>query len=131
MAKPEDGTMAAVFRASFSVSASSYSPRHFLNEERNSISTLDNVLPNTLGESLVAHNTVDHSSDFALAKTIETECSDVGPSYPGRVELRAICDDQQHAKGSQPVHCTTQHFKAGWIDPMHILENHQHWLDFR
>ena len=60
MAKAEDGTVAAVFRRLVFGFRLQYSPRHFLNEERNAIRTLDNVLPNTLWESLVAHNAVNH-----------------------------------------------------------------------
>ena len=63
---------------------------HFLNEQRNAISALDNVLSDTLWQRLVARNAVNHCSDFALAKAIKTERSDIGPSDPRRLELRAI-----------------------------------------
>ena len=27
-----------------------------------------------------------------------------------------------------PVHGSTERFQARWVDPMRILENHQHWI---
>ena len=70
--------------------------RHFLNEQRNAVSALDNVLPNTRRQRLVAGDAVDHGSDFALAEPIESECSDVRSSDPRRLELRSVRHDQQH-----------------------------------
>ena len=61
--------------------------RHFLHEQRDAIGPLNNVLPNALGQRLVAGDPVDHGSNFALAKPIEGECSDVGSSDPRRVKL--------------------------------------------
>jgi hypothetical protein len=34
--------------------------------------------------------------------------------------------DEQHAKGRDPVHRPTEHFQARWIDPVRILDDHQH-----
>src|SRR6476620_11622888 len=56
---------------------------HFLDEQRNAIGTLDNVLSNTTQQWLVAADTVDQVSDFALAEAIETECGDVGRPTQG------------------------------------------------
>ena len=99
---------------------------HFLDEQRNAIGALDNVLSDALWQRLVARDAVNHCGDFALAEPIESESSDVGSSNPRRLELRSVGDNQQHPKCSQPVHCATERFQARWVDPMHVLENHQH-----
>ena len=48
-------------------------------------------------------------------------------SDPGRLELRTVSHDQQHTKGSYPVHRSTERFKARGVGPVRILEDHQHW----
>src|ERR1700751_3490108 len=123
--------LAAVFRASLSLSASRTALVIFLNKERNAVGALNNVLPNPFRQSLVACDAVNHCDDFAVTEPIETECGNVGPADPERLELRPISDVQQHTERSQPLHCATERFKARWVDPMHILENHQHWLASR
>jgi hypothetical protein len=47
-------------------------------------------------------------------------------SDAGRVEFRAECHDQQHTKGRDPGHHLTEHLQGRGIDPMGVLENHQH-----
>src|SRR6516164_6166551 len=71
---------------------------HFLNEERDAIGALNDVLPDAPRQRLVASDLVDQSSDFAVAKAVETECGDVGSSNPRWLEFRPIRDDQQHPK---------------------------------
>ena len=105
--------------------------RHFLNEQRDAVSALDNVLPNALRQRLVARDAVDHGNDFALPKPVEREGSDEGPTNPRRFELGSVRDNQQNPKSSQPVYRPTKRLKACRVDPMHILENHQHRIRSR
>ena len=42
--------------------------RHLFNEQRDAVSALDNVLPNALGQCLVANDAVDHGVNFALPR---------------------------------------------------------------
>ena len=60
------------------------------------------------------------------SKPIEGESRHVRSSNPRRLELRPEGDDQQHAKGWYPVHDPTKRFEARGVDPMRILEDHQH-----
>ena len=50
------------------------------------------------------------------------------PSNPRRVELGAESYDEQHRKGFNSVHRPTERFQARGVDPMRILEDHQHRL---
>src|SRR5262249_29655200 len=102
--------------------------RHFLNEQRDAVSTLDYVLPNAVRQQLVASDTVNHFSNFALAKTIEIECSNVGSPNPRRLELWTGVNNQQHPERPQPIHRPTQRLQARRVSPMHVLKNHQHRL---
>jgi len=87
--KRGDGTAAAVRRAWLSPSASSNRLGHLLNEQRNAVGTLDNVLPDVRRKKLVAGDAVDHGVDFALRQPIEGERGHLRPSDPGRFELRS------------------------------------------
>src|ERR1700730_8434805 len=49
-------------------------------------------------------------------------------SYPRCVQLWAESYDEQHVKGCDPVHRPAEHFEALRIDPMRILEDHQHGI---
>src|ERR1700676_1245719 len=104
---------------------------HLLDEKGNTIGALYDVLPNTCEQRLVAGNTVDHGSDFALPKPIKSEGWDGGPPNPRGFKFGAIRDDQQYGKGSYPFHRSTERFKAGGIGPVRILENHQHRASLR
>ena len=88
-ARAEDGTAAAVrSRVAFALRFQ-HRLGHFLDEQRNAVSALDNVLPNARGQRLVAGDAVDHGSDFALAEPVERECGDVRSSNPRRLKLRS------------------------------------------
>jgi hypothetical protein len=53
------------------------------------------------------------------------------PSYPRRLKFWPVGDNQQHAKGPYSVHRATDRFQARGVDPMCILEHHQHWIAAR
>ena len=45
--------------------------RHFLDEQRNAVGALDNVLPDIRRQRLVPDDAVDDGSDFTLAEPVE------------------------------------------------------------
>ena len=69
---------------------------------------------------------VDHDADFALRQAIQDEGGDVRLSDPRRVELRPERHDQQRPKGPNPIHHPAERFKARRVDPLRVLEDHQH-----
>ena len=80
------------------------------------------------GSGLFPVTRIDDGGDFALPEPVEGERSDMGPSNPRRLKLRPVCDDQQHAKSSYPVHRSTEGFQASWVSPVGILKDHQHGI---
>ena len=62
----------------------------------------------------------------AFAEPIERQARDVGTSTPGRLEFGAEGDRQQHRQMQQPVDGQIQQFARGRIDPVGVLEHHQH-----
>ena len=99
---------------------------HFLNEQRNAIGPLDNVLLDVCREQFVADDAVDHRFDFTPRQPIDRERGHMRLSDPGRLEFWPERYDQQHAKSPNPVHSPPEHFQARRVGPMRILENLQH-----
>jgi len=102
--------------------------RHFLDEERNAVGALDDVLSDARRQQLVPGDAVDDGSDLALAEPVEDECRGLRPSNPRRLKFRSVRYDQQYAQSSYTVYRSTEGFQAGWISPVGILKNHQYGL---
>ena len=66
---------------------------HFLNKQRNSICSFDDISLNSLWKHVVACYTLNHRADFTLSEPVKAEGGDVGSSKPGRFEFRAVRDD--------------------------------------
>ena len=97
-ARAEDGTAAAVRSCGIFAPRFQHRFGHFLHEQRDAVSALNNVLPDVRRKRLVADNAVDHGVDFALCQPVEGECGNVRPSNPRRLELWTERHDQQHAQ---------------------------------
>jgi hypothetical protein len=104
---------------------------HFLHEQRDAVGAIDDVLSDTLWQRFVACYPVNHRGDFTLAEAIKGESTDMGPTNPRGLELRSISDNQQHPECSQPIYRAPNPFEARWVNPMRVLENHQHRLGLR
>jgi hypothetical protein len=104
---------------------------HFLYEQRDAVGALNDVLSDTLWQRFIARYAVNYCCDFGLAEAIKGESGDIGPTNPRRLELRSIGDIEQHPECSQSIHRTPNRFQARWVNPVHILENHQHRLGSR
>ena len=61
-------------------------------------------------------------------KPIERHACHMGLFNPWRVELAAESDGEQHWKSLNSINSPIKRLKTRRIDPMHILENHQHRL---
>jgi hypothetical protein len=102
------GNGGGVFHASPSLFRFQHRLGHFLNEQRDAVSALDNVLPNALRQRLIARDAVDYGSDFVLPKPVEREGSHAGLSDPRRLELWPERHDQQHTEAWYSVHDATK-----------------------
>src|SRR5271169_1973463 len=86
--------------------------RHFLDEQRNAVGTLDDVLADARWKQLVADDGLDHREYFALSKPIDGEECHIRSSDPGRIKIRPECHDQQHTKAAYPVHDAAKQFEG-------------------
>ena len=65
---------------------------------------------------------------IAFAQTTERQIRDVRATTPRRLEYRAKGDRQQHRQMPHPVDGQIQQFARGRVDPLGVLEHHQHRL---
>ena len=56
--------------------------RHFLDEQRNAVRALDDVVPNACRKERVADYAVDHGIHFALRQPVDGKGGHVGPTGP-------------------------------------------------
>ena len=70
-----DGTAAAVCARRTLALRLQHRLRHFLDEQRNAVGALDDVLPDVRRQHLVADDAFDHGVDFAFPKSIEREAA--------------------------------------------------------
>jgi hypothetical protein len=77
---------------------------------------------------LIADDAVDHGTYVAPGQPIDREGGHVRLSDPWWVKFRPERHDQQHGKHCDHIHNATEHFRAGRVGPMRILENHQNWI---
>jgi hypothetical protein len=68
----------------------------------------------------------DDGRRFTLPKPVDRQARHVRLSNPRRVELRAESYDEQRRKSFNAIHRSVERLKTRRIDPMHILEDHQH-----
>ena len=100
--------------------------RHFLDEQRNAVRALDDVLPDVCRDVPHADDAIDHGADLVWWQPVDRERRHVRPSGPWRHEFRPRRHDQQHGQRCDPINHPTERLKAGRIDPMCILEDHEH-----
>ena len=99
---------------------------HLLHEQGDAVGALDDVLPDIGRQRLVPDDVVDQGADFTGGQRGEGEGGHMRLSDPGRLEFRPERHDEQRAEAPNPVNGPTEHFQAGGVGPMRILEDDQH-----
>src|SRR5260370_39336258 len=89
--------------------------RHFLDEQRNAVGTLDDVLANVGWQRLIADDALDHGYNFALSQPIDGQECHIRSSDPGRLELWTERYNQQHTQGPKPVNDPAESFQTRGI----------------
>ena len=102
--------------------------RHLLHEQRNAVGALHDLRQHIRRQLLVPDKPRDDGGRFTLPKPVQRQARHLRLSHPWRVELGAEGHDQQDRKGSDSIDRPTERFQARRIDPMRILEDHQHRL---
>src|SRR6516225_5319082 len=86
--------------------------RHLLDEQGDTIGSLDDVLPDAGGQWLLPDDAINHRADVTLSQSIDGEECHIRSPYPGSVKFRPKCHDQQRRKGANPIDDPTKRFQA-------------------
>ncbi len=97
-----------------------------LDKERHPVGALDDLGDDIRGERGIAGQLLHQRLAVAFAEPIERQTRDVGAAAPGRLKFGAKGDRQQHRQMPHPVDGQIQQFARGRVDPVGVLEHHQH-----
>lgn len=100
----------------------------FLDEQRNTVRALNDLRHHVRPQLFVSYKVSDDGGHLALAKPIEHHSRHLCLSGPRWSELRPGGDDEQHRNATDALDGPAQRLKAARIDPMRVLEDHQHRL---
>jgi hypothetical protein len=81
---------------------------HLLNEQRNAVAALDDVLTDVDRKQLVANQPIYDGTNLALWQSTKRKGGHVRSPDPGRLELWPKRHDQQHAEGRDLIHTPTE-----------------------
>ena len=97
-----------------------------LDKQRHAVGALDDLRDDIGGERGIAGQLLHQRLAVAFAEPIERQTRDVGAAAPGRLEFGTKGDHQQHRQLPHPVDGQIQELARGRIDPVGVLEYHQH-----
>ena len=97
-----------------------------LDKQRHPVGALDDLRDDIGGERGIAGQSLHQRLAVAFAEPIERQARDVGAAAPGRLEFGTKGDRQQHRQTPHPVDGQIQQLARGRIDPVGVLEHHQH-----
>ena len=86
----------------------------------------DDLAEQRLGRPPAGRQPVDDRLRGGPAEPVEGERRGVRVAVPGRPELGPVGHDQQHRQALDPLHREVEQLERGRIDPMRVLEHHQH-----
>jgi hypothetical protein len=81
----------------------------------------------TSSQGFAGHGLGQHCA-FSSVEPVEQQCADMRRSAPGLLEFGTKCDDQQDRQSADTVDRQIQQLARGRVDPMDVLEDHQHGL---
>ena len=102
-----------------------------LDEQRHAVGALDDLVGDLLGQRLAAGHVRDHLGALPGRQAVEREQRHVRTADPGRRELRPEGDDHQDRQRGHPLDEQVERLARGRVDPVHVLEHHQHRLTRR
>src|SRR6202030_1459981 len=71
---------------------------------------------------------LDDRGPVAPVEPVQSQRRDLRQPAPRRLEFRAEGQDQQHRQARRPLDRQIEQFARAGIDPVQVLDHHQHWL---
>jgi hypothetical protein len=106
--------------------------RQLLQEQWDTIGALDDCFDHVARQHRPsAGDPLDQYQAVAAVQSIERQHRHMGSANPGRRELGAKGDEQQDGQAPRLLDHKVEQLTRGRVDPMNILEDHQHRLPLR
>ena len=102
-----------------------------LDEQRHAVGALGDLLHDLGRQRVIAGDVFDHRRGVAPVEPRQSEHRHMRLPGPGRLELGAERREQQHRPMRDPLDRAVQQFARARIDPVDVLEHHQHRLPLR
>ena len=97
-----------------------------LDEQRHAVGPGDDLLDHLERQRLAAGDALDHGGRLTMAQPAERERADVRIAAPGRREVGPKDHHQQDRQALDPIDDLLEQLDRGGVDPMRVLEDHQH-----
>ena len=101
-----------------------------LDEQRHPVRALDDLGHQLVGQR-AAGDPPHERRGLPRAEAVERQGRHVRPAGPGRLELRAEGDQQQDPQPSRALDREVEQLARARVDPVHVLEDHQHRVAVR
>jgi len=112
-------------------SAFEYRLRHFLDEKRNAVGTVQDLFEEDRRQCPAARDACYERGVVASSEPGQRQRRDMGLAEARRLELRSICEDEQRRQATNAFNEDVEELARRRIDPMRILEQDQYRLPCR
>jgi hypothetical protein len=102
-----------------------YRSRQLFDKQRDTVGAVGDVCDDLTGQRFPRHPFGQYGA-FAGVEPIEQQCAHMRCSAPGLREFGTKGDDQQDREPADPLDRQIQQLARGRVDPMDVLEDHQH-----
>jgi hypothetical protein len=103
----------------------------FLDKQRHTVGALDDLGDHLIGQCLAAGELLDQRGPVMPVQAVERHHADLRLASPGWLEFRAEGNDQQHRQTAHALDSKVEQLARSRIDPMGVLEDHDHRLPAR
>src|SRR5215831_12604431 len=100
----------------------------FLDKQRHAVGAINDLSEDLVGQASAAGDLRYQSSPIAPIQAIERQHADLRLAGPGRLELGAERDDEQHWQAADMFDGEVEQLARRRVDPMRVLENYEHRL---
>ena len=100
----------------------------FLDEQRNAVGASGDLVDDLVRQRGAARDLLDQGGPVTPVQPVERQHCHLGLTGPRRLELWPEGHDQQHRQAADTLDGQVEQFARSRVNPMRVLEKHQHRL---
>jgi len=100
----------------------------FLDKQWYAIGAVGDLVDDLIRQRFAAGNLLDQDGPVMPVQAIERQHRHLWLAGPGWLKLGAERHDQQHWQAADSLDGEVEQLERGRVDPVRVLEDHQHWL---